>query len=214
MHRSPFFFGRSLHRLSVPMADARRVRAERRAAHAARVAQTAPPGDGNPRRSPSPAADAATGPVIHEQQDSSLPLPSRRDGHTATPSPIPAAASSSHARRGPANSQAALLMARELLRYRPADDLYEEWLDRIAELVSAAGEAPASSRSLPPPPPRAGDPAHGVPLPPLGRDVIPEPRREAPPRGQPQRAPAHDEESCQVVQRPQGEGRALQASPR
>ena len=27
-------------------------------------------------------------------------------------------------------------MARELLRYRPIDDLYEDWLDRITELVS------------------------------------------------------------------------------
>ena len=30
-------------------------------------------------------------------------------------------------------------MARELLRYRPIDDLYEDWLDRITELVSATG---------------------------------------------------------------------------
>ena len=28
-------------------------------------------------------------------------------------------------------------MARELLRYRPVDDLYEDRLDRITELVSA-----------------------------------------------------------------------------
>ena len=55
----------------------------------------------------------------------------RRDGRTATPSLTPEAASSSHARRGPANAQAALLMARELLRYFPTDDLYEDWLDRI-----------------------------------------------------------------------------------
>ena len=33
-------------------------------------------------------------------------------------------------------------MARELLHYRPVDDLYEDWLDRIAELVSAAGGPP------------------------------------------------------------------------
>ena len=38
-------------------------------------------------------------------------------------------------------------MARELLRYRPVDDLYEDWLDRIAELVSAAGGSPAPSLS-------------------------------------------------------------------
>ena len=39
-------------------------------------------------------------------------------------------------------------MARELLRYRPVGDHYEDWLDRIAELVSAAGGSPAPSLSL------------------------------------------------------------------
>ena len=59
--------GRSSFRRSAPrcsvvsMADARRARAERRAALTARVAQTAPVG-GPPRRSLSPAANAATGP--------------------------------------------------------------------------------------------------------------------------------------------------------
>ena len=38
-------------------------------------------------------------------------------------------------------------MARELLRYRPVDDFYEDWLDRIIELVSAAGGSPAPSLS-------------------------------------------------------------------
>ena len=46
---------------------------------------------------------------------------------------------------------AALLAANELLRYRPVDDLYEDWVDRIAELVSAAGGSPAPSLSLPRP---------------------------------------------------------------
>ena len=50
----------------------------------------------------------------------------RRDGRTSTPSLTLTATSLSHARRGPANSQAALLMARELLRYRLIDDLYED----------------------------------------------------------------------------------------
>src|SRR5215216_1629186 len=96
----------------------------------------------------------------------------RRDGRTATPSLTPAAASSSHARREPANAQATLLMARELLRYRSADELYEDWLDRIAELVSAAGEAPVLSRSLPPPQHQAGDVAHGAPPPPPGKRAV------------------------------------------
>ena len=59
-------------------------------------------------------------------------------------------------------------MARELLRYRPANDLYEDWLGRIAELVDAPGEAPAPSRSLPPPLSQAGHLAHDAP-PPLAR---------------------------------------------
>ena len=62
-------------------------------------------------------------------------------------------------------------MARELLRYRPVDDLYEDWLDHIAELVSAAGGSPVPSLSLPRPPPAAGDVAHGAPPPPPHQDL-------------------------------------------
>ena len=47
------------------------------------------------------------------------------------------------------DAQAVLLMANEILRYRPVDDLYEDWLDRVAELVRAAGGSPAPSLSLP-----------------------------------------------------------------
>ena len=106
------------------MSDARRARAERRAALASRVAQTAPVG-GHPRRSPSPAVNGATGPAGNEQQALSLHPSVRREGHTATPSLTPAG-SSSHARRAPTDAQAALLLARELLHYRPVDDLYDE----------------------------------------------------------------------------------------
>src|SRR3954462_5844692 len=115
------------------MDDARRARAEHRAALAARVAQT-PPVGGPPHRSPSPAANAATGPAGNEQQVSSLHPSVRQDGRTATPSLTPAG-SSSHARRAPMDAHAALLMANELLRYRLVDDLYEDWLDRVAELA-------------------------------------------------------------------------------
>ena len=37
------------------------------------------------------------------------------------------------------DAHTALLLARELLHYRPVDDLYEDWLARITELVSATG---------------------------------------------------------------------------
>ena len=114
----------------------------------------------------------------------------QRDGYTTTPCPVPVMASSSHSRRGPANAPTALLMARELLRYRPTKDRYEEWLGRIAELVDAASEAPASSQSLRPQPFQAGDMDHGAPPPPLSlRSADLEPRREACPRDQPRVAP-------------------------
>ena len=104
------------------MADARRARAEHRAALTAHIAQTAPVG-GPARRSPSPAANAATDPAGNEKQASSLHPSVRQDGRTATPSLTPAS-SSSYARRAPMDARAALLMAHELLRYRPVDDLY------------------------------------------------------------------------------------------
>lgn len=128
------------------MSDARRARAERRAALATHVAQTAPVG-GCRRCSPSPVVNAATGSAGNEQQASSLHPSVRREGRTATPSLTPAG-SSSHALRAPADAHAALLLARELLHYRPIDDLYDEWLARITELVSAAGGSPAPSLSL------------------------------------------------------------------
>ena len=106
------------------MADARRARAERRAALATRVAQTAPVG-GRPRCFLSPATNAATGPTRNEQQASSQHPSMQREGRNATPSLTPAA-SSSHARRAPTDAHAALLLARELLHYRPVDDLYED----------------------------------------------------------------------------------------
>ena len=79
------------------MADAHRARAERRAALAARVTQIAATGDGCPCRPPSLVANAAIGPVGHEQQASSLHPFVRHDGRTVTPLLTPAA-SSSHAR--------------------------------------------------------------------------------------------------------------------
>ena len=57
---------------AVLMADARRVRAERRVALVAHVTQTVPAGNGAPHRSPSSMANAAIGPVAHEQQGSLL----------------------------------------------------------------------------------------------------------------------------------------------
>nr|XP_020182395.1 probable serine/threonine-protein kinase PkwA [Aegilops tauschii subsp. strangulata] len=105
-------------------------------------------------------------------------------------------------------------MTHELLRYRPVDDFYEDWLDCIAEPVSAAGCSPAPSLSLPHPPPAAGDVAHGAPPPPPRQDVALAPRRAAPRCDPPCKAPACEEESCQEVQRPQEDAPALPAPPR
>src|SRR4051812_20926704 len=141
------------------MSDDRRARAERRAAIASRVAQTSPVG-GRPRCSPSPTVNAATGPAGNEQQASSQHPSVRRDGRTATPSLTPAG-SSSHALRAPLEARAALIATNELLRYHPVDDVYKEWLDRVAELVRAAGGSPAPSIPMRHTPPRAGNEAPG-----------------------------------------------------
>ena len=59
--------------------------------------------------------------------------------------------------------RAALIAANELLRYHPVDDVYEEWLDRIAELVRATGGSPALSVLLHRTSPRAGNEAPAAP---------------------------------------------------
>src|SRR4051812_34954102 len=143
------------------MSDARRARAERRAALASRVAQTAPVG-GRPRRSPSHAVNAATGPAGDEQQAAFQHPSVRQDGRTATPSLTPAG-SSSRALRAPMEARAALIAANELLCNRLVDDVYEEWLDRVAKLVRAAGGSPTPSFPLHRTPPRAGDEPPGAP---------------------------------------------------
>ena len=71
-------------------------------------------------------------------------------------------------------------MARELLRYLPVDDFYKEWLERIAELVNAAGGSAVLARSLPQQPPAMGDVADGAPPPPPTQGVIIKPRHVAP----------------------------------
>ena len=194
------------------MSDARRARAERRAAPPSRVAQTAPVG-GRPRRSPSPSINAATSPAGDEQQASSQHPSVRQDGRTATPSLAPAG-SSSRALRAPMEARAALIAANELLRCRPADDVYEEWLDRVAELVHAAGGSSASSAPLHRTPPRAGDEAPAAPRPPPPQEDAMAPRRMAPGRNPLRQVPAQQEQSCQEVPRPPEAARALPAPAR
>ena len=102
-----------------------------------------------------------------------------REGRTATPL-LTLAGSSSHARRAPTDAHVALLLARELRHYCPVDDLYEDWLARITELVSAAGGSPAPSLSLPRPPSCAGGVDQEVPPPPPPQEGALAPRCAAP----------------------------------
>ena len=106
-----------------------------------------------------------------------------------------------------------VLTANELLRYRAVDNLYEEWLDRVAELIRAAGGSPALSLSLPHPSPATGDVAHGAPPPPLPQDCALAPRRAAPRRDPPHPVPAREERSCKEIPRPRDAAPALPAPP-
>ena len=108
---------------------------------------------------------------------------------------------------------AALLMAHELLHYHPVDDLYEDWVDRIVELVRAAGGSPAPSLSLPRPPPATGDVAHGAPPPLQPQDGALAPRRAAPRRDPLCPAPVREERSCQEVPRLQQNAPPLLVPP-
>ena len=188
------------------MSDARRAHAERWAALASRVAQTAPVG-GRPRRSPSPAVNAATGPAGDEQQALYQHPSVRQDGRTATPS-LTLAGSSSRTLRAPMEARAALIAANKLLRYCPVDEVYEEWLDR------AAGGSPAPSIPLHSTPPRAGDEAPAAPRPPPPQECAMAPRRVAPGRNPLRLVPAQQEQSCQEVPRPPEAARALPAPAR
>ncbi|KAE8787133.1 hypothetical protein D1007_38909 [Hordeum vulgare] len=124
------------------MGDARRVRSEHRTT---RIAQTAPVGADGTRRLPSPVANAATNP-----EGSFQPVIEQADGRTATPSLARPSGSASHARPEMPHGRCALAMATELLRYRPAPDCHDDWLQRIEELNAVAGDSAALSSSLRP----------------------------------------------------------------
>ncbi|KNE88344.1 hypothetical protein PSTG_18256 [Puccinia striiformis f. sp. tritici PST-78] len=195
------------------MADARRARAERRAALNARVAQPAPVG-GPPRHSPSPAANAATGPAGNEQQASSLHPSVRRDRRTATPSLTPAG-SCPHARCAPTDAQAALLMARELPRYRPS----RRPLRGLAGPHRRARAGDVAHGAPPPPPQQDGalaprHAAHGAPPLPSRQDDVLAPRCAVPWRDPSLRVPTHKERSCQEIPRLQENAPPLLEPPR
>lgn len=147
-----------------------------------------------------PGTRAATDPAAGEEEASSLHPSVRLPGRTAI--------ASSLARPDP---QAALLMAQELLRYRPTEAGYDAWLARITELVNTAGAAPAPSRSLPPPPPRGAEAEHGAPPPPLPSNDSAGHRRGAH-AWEPSRnasSPDPDDASCQIIRRAPPDARVL-----
>ncbi|KAE8771542.1 hypothetical protein D1007_56562 [Hordeum vulgare] len=127
------------------MADVRRVRAE---CHASHIAQTTLVGAAGTRRSPSPMVNATTGPEVQEQQGSSQPVTEQVDGRTTTTSLAKPSGSASRARPEMPIGRRALAMATELLRYRPAPDRHDDWLQRIEELIAAAGDSAALYCSL------------------------------------------------------------------
>ncbi|KAE8817877.1 hypothetical protein D1007_04502 [Hordeum vulgare] len=112
------------------------------------------------RRSPSP-----TGPEVQEEQGSSQPATEHPDDHTTTFSLVRASTSASRARPEMPHGRRALAMATELLRYGPAHDRHDDWLQRIEELVAAAGDSAALPCPFRPQPSPANDEEQDVPPP-------------------------------------------------
>ncbi|KAE8809712.1 hypothetical protein D1007_13601 [Hordeum vulgare] len=100
------------------------------------------------------------------------------DGRTATPSLARPSGSASPARPEMPHGLRALAMATELLRYRPGPDRHNDWLHRIEELITAAGNSAALSYSLRPQPSLANNEEPDAPPPALRRAADPEPRQE------------------------------------
>ncbi|KAE8798092.1 hypothetical protein D1007_26706 [Hordeum vulgare] len=154
------------------MADARRAHAER---STTRVTQTAPVGPASACRSPSPMENAATGPDAQEWQGSSQPATEQQDGCTATPSLVRASGSASCARLEMPCGWCTLAMATEMLRYWPAPNRHNDWLQRIEEHVAYAGDSTALSYSFRPQPSLANEEEQDAPPPPPRRGVHLEP---------------------------------------
>ncbi|KAE8797378.1 hypothetical protein D1007_27486 [Hordeum vulgare] len=92
--------------------------------------------------------NAASGLEVQEQQGSSQPVTEPVDVRTATPSLARPSGSASRARPEVPHGWRVLAMATELLRYRPAPDRHDEWLQRIKELITTSGDSAALSCSL------------------------------------------------------------------
>ncbi|KAE8784148.1 hypothetical protein D1007_42320 [Hordeum vulgare] len=133
------------------------------------------------RGSPSPVVNAATGPEVQEQQGSSQPVTELVDGRTATPSLVRPSGSVSRARPEMPHGRCALAMATELLCYPPAPDRHDDWLHRIEEFITAAGDSTTLSCSLRPQPSLANNEEQDVPPHPHGMLRTPSPSRKRDP---------------------------------
>ena len=166
------------------MTDTRATRANRRAADRAHTE----PGTaatrgrrGRPRttehRGSDHRGDRDASPEHHDDAESSHPSRRQSASSRGRPEPTP---------------HTALLMAQELLRYRPSAEAHDQWLDRLHHLVDVATTRPAPSRSMVHHSGRAGTAAPDAPPPPPG-----------PPPAAAQRAPSHasSPHDCQIVQR-------------
>ncbi|KAE8773135.1 hypothetical protein D1007_54757 [Hordeum vulgare] len=180
------------------MANARLVRAER---CATRITQTAPVGAAGARRSPSPMVNTATSLEAQEPQGSSQSATEPVDGRTATPSLARTSGSASCAREKVPHGRRALAMAMELLRYWPAPNRHNDWLQRIDDLIAVADDSPALSSSLRHEPSLANNEEQDAPPPPPRRVADPEPRQEARPRARlhEHRARPRDEARCKMI---------------
>ncbi|KAE8806327.1 hypothetical protein D1007_17482 [Hordeum vulgare] len=104
------------------------------------------------RRSPSSVVNAAMGLEVQEQQGSSQAATEHPDSRTATLLLVWASWSASRARPKIPHGRHALAMATELLRYQPAHDRHNDWLQHIEELIAAAGDSATLSCSFRPKP--------------------------------------------------------------
>ena len=179
------------------MTDTRATRANRRASERAHTEPGTAPTRGR-RGRPRTTERAGTGPRVEEPESEEHREGDQRDdedlserrGDAESSHPSRRQSVSTREQREPA-PHTALLMAQELLRYRPSAEAHDQWLDRLHHLVDIATTRPAPSRSIVPSGP-AGTAAPGAPPPPPG-----------PPPAAAQRAPSHasSPHDCQIVQR-------------
>ncbi|KAE8791272.1 hypothetical protein D1007_34266 [Hordeum vulgare] len=125
--------------------------------------------------------NAASSPKAQEKQGSSYPATKPIDGCTTTSSLARPSGLASHARPEMPQGRRALAMATELLLYLTAPDRHEDWLHRIEELITAAGDSAALSCSLRPQPCVANNEEQDVPPHYCGMSWTPSPGRKCDP---------------------------------